>query len=85
MIFEVIFSSIVFEFIGASARWIANYLASKVTGKERRGFDAYWEGRKGSGHVAKTKNAIYNINIGTLVFMGIILVLVYLSNRMYYN
>lgn len=83
MIDDVIAGSLIFEHLGASTRWLYYALHSQLTGSKYKRYGEFYDGRRGWKFSRKSKNAMYNIFIGTVILLALLVVLVFISNTFY--
>lgn len=83
MIESIISGSLIFEHLGASTRWLYYFIHSGLTGSRRRKYSEFHDGKKGWRFSRKTKNAMYNNVVGTIILAVILVVLVFISSNFY--
>lgn len=74
--FDSIIGSIIFEFIGAFAKWLSYALINKIKGKKIIAFREIWSGRKDTQHSDLLMQGVSNIFLGIIVVMSIVIFLV---------
>lgn len=69
---EIIFRSILIEFIGAFTKWIFYYVKNSFQGNRIKSFKEIWSGRKEASDHDKLSTGLSNIFVGYLVLIILI-------------
>jgi hypothetical protein len=73
------FGSIIFEFIGAFAKWVFYAFRNKLQGQKITSFMRIWMGRKGARGEELILQGFSNIGLGMLLSVIILSILVWLG------
>ena len=70
--------SIVFEFIGAFAKWVYYFFRTKINGGKAKGFMELWMGRKGAKNEELIMGGFSNIGLGMLIVLILLVIATFL-------
>ncbi len=82
-VFDIVFRSVLVEFLGASARWSYHALWDNLKGKKAKSFSEVWRGSKKASHIDQMKYGMSNIFLGYLVIVFLI-VIGFVINSIFY-
>jgi len=71
---NIIFRSILLEFIGALAKWLFYAILCKIRGREIKSFVEIWNGRNNSSDAEYMMHGMSNILVGYLVLVLFIVI-----------
>jgi hypothetical protein len=78
-IFDSIFGSIVFEFIGVSAKWIFTNIKDRIQGRKPKTFSELWNGKKKATLQESVERGWSNAFTGIAIILAVIIILKWLT------
>ena len=78
-IIDFILGSVIFEFIGASAKWVYSNVKDRLRGERPKTFSEIWNGRKKASFQESIEHGWSNIFLGVAIIIILIIVLTWID------